>query len=53
MVAAWGGQVQLGCLWVQCGVGQETGEPEGWMPESGVQGPERLEKVSNINLATR
>lgn len=51
MVAAWEGQIQPRYLLVQGGVGQETGEPKGWVPESGVQGPERLEKASHINLA--
>lgn len=51
MVAAWEGQIQPRYLWVQGGVGQETGEPKGWVPESGVQGPETLEKASHINLA--
>lgn len=31
------------------GIGQETGIPGSWVPELGVQGPERPEKVSNIN----
>lgn len=49
MFMAWEGQVQVAYLWVEGGVGRETGIPGSWVPESGVQGPERPEQVSNIN----
>ena len=49
MVAAWERQVWLGCLWVQGGVGQETGRPGSSVPELGVQGSERPGTVSDIN----
>lgn len=49
MLATWDGHVQQGCLWVEGSTGQETGKPGSWVLESGVQGPERPEKVSNMN----